>query len=69
MFCNGMSLLQDGRVLIRGGRTLKYSEMQPMVGDIFVDNPFLGLPNVSIFDLYGHPGFQRMDAGIPPPWS
>src|SRR5215475_4120050 len=36
MFCNGMILLQDGRVLIDGG-TLQY-------------NPFLGAPNASIFD-------------------
>jgi hypothetical protein len=49
MFCNGMSVLPDGRVLISGG-TLKYSQMQHMVGDTLADDPFLGLPNASIFD-------------------
>jgi hypothetical protein len=44
-----MSVLPDGRVLISGG-TLKYSQMQHMVGDTLADDPFLGLPNASIFD-------------------
>src|SRR5262249_40786066 len=48
MFCNGMTLLQDGRVLISGG-TLKYSQMAHVVGQ-GQDDPFEGLPNTSIFD-------------------
>src|SRR4051812_9517989 len=36
MFCNGMVMLQDGRVLIDGG-TIQY-------------DPFRGAPNASIFD-------------------
>jgi hypothetical protein len=48
MFCNGMTILQDGRVLINGG-TLKYSQMAHVVGT-GQDDPFEGLPNTSIFD-------------------
>jgi hypothetical protein len=40
MFCNGMSMMQDGRVLINGG-TKGYGP-----GEV----PFTGLPNTSIFD-------------------
>lgn len=47
MFCNGMSVLQDGRVLINGG-TKAYGALAVVgtQGDI----PFTGLPNASIFD-------------------
>jgi hypothetical protein len=47
MFCNGMSMMQDGRVLIQGG-TKAYGALAVVAaqGDI----PFLGLPNASIFD-------------------
>ena len=48
MFCNGMVIMQDGRVLINGG-TLKYSQMAHTVGT-GQDDPFEGLPNTSIFD-------------------
>jgi hypothetical protein len=47
MFCNGMSIMQDGRVLISGG-TKAYGALAVVgaQGDI----PFTGLPNASIFD-------------------
>jgi hypothetical protein len=47
MFCNGMSIMQDGRVLINGG-TKAYGALAIVgtQGDI----PFTGLPNTSIFD-------------------
>jgi Domain of unknown function (DUF1929) len=47
MFCNGMSIMQDGRVLIQGG-TKSYGALAVVgtTGDI----SFLGLPNASIFD-------------------
>lgn len=47
MFCNGMSMMQDGRVLINGG-TKAYGALA-VVG-VQGDVPFLGLPNGSIFD-------------------
>jgi len=47
MFCNGMSMMQDGRVLINGG-TKAYGQLA-VVGQQG-DLPFLGLPNASIFD-------------------
>jgi Domain of unknown function (DUF1929)/Glyoxal oxidase N-terminus len=47
MFCNGMSMMQDGRVLIQGG-TKTYGALA-VVGTQ-EDIPFLGLPNASIFD-------------------
>ncbi len=47
MFCNGMSIMQDGRVLINGG-TKAYGALA-VVG-VQGDVPFLGLPNASIFD-------------------
>ena len=47
MFCNGMAIMQDGRVLINGG-TKAYGALAIVgtQGDI----PFTGLPNTSIFD-------------------
>ena len=47
MFCNGMSIMQDGRVLINGG-TKGYGQLAVVgaAGKI----PFTGLPNTSIFD-------------------
>ncbi len=47
MFCNGMSIMQDGRVLINGG-TKGYGALAVVgaQGDI----PFTGLANTSIFD-------------------
>jgi len=47
MFCNGMSIMQDGRVLVNGG-TKVYGQLGKVgqAGDI----PFTGLPNTSIFD-------------------
>lgn len=47
MFCSGMSIMQDGRVLINGG-TKGYGTLGVVgtQGDI----PFTGLPNASIFD-------------------
>ena len=47
MFCNGMSIMQDGRVLINGG-TKSYGALAVVgaQGDI----PFTGLANTSIFD-------------------
>jgi hypothetical protein len=47
MFCNGMSVMQDGRILINGG-TKAYGALAVVgtQGDI----PFTGLPNASIFD-------------------
>lgn len=47
MFCNGMSIMQDGRVLIQGG-TKRYGALAVVgaTGDI----PFLGFPNATIFD-------------------
>jgi hypothetical protein len=47
MFCNGMSIMQDGRVLINGG-TKSYGQLG-VVGQT-QDVPFTGLPNTSIFD-------------------
>jgi len=48
MFCNGMTILQDGRVLISGG-TLKYSQMAHVVGT-GQDDPFEGQSNTTMFD-------------------
>ena len=47
MFCNGMSIMQDGRVLINGG-TKSYGALAVVgaQGDI----PFTGFANTSIFD-------------------
>lgn len=47
MFCNGMSVMADGRVLINGG-TNAYGQLAPVNGAS--DIPFTGLPNASIFD-------------------
>src|SRR5256885_685533 len=47
MFCNGMSALSDGRILINGG-TLGYGALAPVGGAS--DIPFTGLSNTSIFD-------------------
>jgi hypothetical protein len=47
MFCNGMSIMQDGRVLINGG-TKGYGSLE-VVG-VAAEIPFTGLPNTSIFD-------------------
>ena len=47
MFCNGMSIMQDGRVLINGG-TKGYGALA-VVGTQG-DTPFTGLANTSIFD-------------------
>ncbi|HXZ33716.1 MAG TPA: galactose oxidase-like domain-containing protein [Terriglobales bacterium] len=47
MFCNGMSMMQDGRVLMNGG-TKVYGALA-VVG-VQGDVPFMGLPNASIFD-------------------
>jgi hypothetical protein len=47
MFCNGMSIMQDGRVLIDGG-TKGYGALA-VVG-VQGDIPFTGLPNASLFD-------------------
>ena len=47
MFCNGMSIMQDGRVLINGG-TKGYGALA-VVG-VQGEIPFTGLPNTSIFD-------------------
>ena len=47
MFCNGMSIMQDGRVLINGG-TKGYGSLE-VVG-VAAEVPFTGLPNTSIFD-------------------
>src|ERR1700730_6005441 len=47
MFCNGMSIMQDGRVLINGGP--KGYGALAVVG-VRGDIPFTGLPNASIFD-------------------
>ncbi|MBV8051302.1 MAG: hypothetical protein JOZ80_08950, partial [Acidobacteriaceae bacterium] len=47
MFCNGMSIMQDGRALLQGG-TKTYGTLA-LVGAAG-DTPFLGLPNASIFD-------------------
>ncbi len=53
MFCNGMSIMQDGRVLINGG-TKGYGSLE-VVG-VAAEIPFTGLPNTSIFD----PGTESM---------
>ena len=53
MFCNGMSIMQDGRVLINGG-TKGYGSLE-VVG-VAAEIPFTGLPNASIFD----PGTESM---------
>ena len=47
MFCKGLSIMQDGRVLINGG-TKGYGALA-VVG-VQGDTPFTGLPNASIFD-------------------
>jgi len=47
MFCNGMSVMPDGRVLINGG-TAAYGALAAVGGAS--DVPFTGLPNSSIFD-------------------
>ncbi|HLK33739.1 MAG TPA: hypothetical protein VKT29_11655, partial [Terriglobales bacterium] len=47
MFCNGMSIMQDGRVLMNGG-TATYGALAVVGGAS--DLPFTGLPNSSIFD-------------------
>src|SRR5437870_6221058 len=47
MFCNGMSIMQDGRVLINGG-TSSYGAPAVVGGN--ADTPFTGLANSSIFD-------------------
>ena len=47
MFCNGMSIMQDGRVLINGG-TKGYGSLA-VVG-VAGEIPFTGLANTSIFD-------------------
>jgi hypothetical protein len=47
MFCNGMSIMQDGRVLINGG-TKSYGALAVVGGQ--GDTPFTGLANASIFD-------------------
>ena len=47
MFCNGMSIMQDGRVLINGG-TKGYGALAPV--GVQDDTPFTGLANTSIFD-------------------
>jgi len=47
MFCNGMSVMPDGRVLINGG-TAAYGALAVVGGA--PDVPFTGLPNSSIFD-------------------
>ncbi|HET7214453.1 MAG TPA: hypothetical protein VFL79_12745, partial [Terriglobia bacterium] len=47
MFCNGMSLMQDGRVLMNGG-TASYGSLAVVGGAS--DTPFTGLPNSAIFD-------------------
>jgi hypothetical protein len=47
MFCNGMSIMQDGRVLINGG-TKGYGALE-VVG-VQGEVPFTGLPNASLFD-------------------
>ena len=53
MFCNGMSIMQDGRVLINGG-TKGYGSLE-VVG-VAAEIPFTGLANTSIFD----PGTESM---------
>jgi hypothetical protein len=47
MFCNGMSIMQDGRVLINGG-TKSYGALAVVGAQ--GDTPFTGLANSSIFD-------------------
>jgi Domain of unknown function (DUF1929) len=47
MFCNGMSIMQDGRVLINGG-TKSYGALAVVGTQNGI--PFTGLPNASIFD-------------------
>ena len=47
MFCNGMSIMQDGRALINGG-TSSYGAPAVVGGN--ADTPFTGLANSSIFD-------------------
>src|SRR6266404_1048155 len=47
MFCNGMSIMPDGRVLINGG-TKAYGALAVVGAQGEV--PFTGLPNTSIFD-------------------
>jgi hypothetical protein len=47
MFCNGMSIMQDGRVLINGG-TKGYGALAVVGAQ--GETPFTGLANTSIFD-------------------
>jgi hypothetical protein len=47
MFCNGMSIMQDGRVLINGG-TKAYGSLEVVGAQ--GETAFTGLPNTSIFD-------------------
>ena len=47
MFCNGMSIMQDGRVLINGG-TKSYGALAVVGAQ--GDTPFTGTANTSIFD-------------------
>ena len=47
MFCNGMSIIQDGRVLINGG-TKAYGALADVGAP--GDTPFTGQSNTSIFD-------------------
>ncbi len=58
MFCNGMSIMADGRVLINGG-TKGYGSLA-VVG-VTGEVPFTGLPNTSIFD----PGTESIVDVVP----
>lgn len=49
MFCNNMTQLSDGRVLIQGGNAA-YGQLTPVNGGGNLVTPFKGLPNTSIFD-------------------
>ena len=56
-FCNGMSIMSDGRVLLSGG-TKAYGQLAP-VGQGGGLLPFLGLPDAAIFDpAQPNAGFQ-----------
>lgn len=56
-FCNGMSIMPDGRVLLSGG-TKAYGQLAP-VGQGGGLLPFLGLPDSAIFDpTQVNDGFQ-----------
>src|SRR5213080_1823913 len=59
MFCNGMSIMPDGRVLINGG-TASYGQLAVVGGAL--DIPFTGLANSSIFD----PGTETFSAADGP---